>query len=166
MRKVDNLIVGWLPTSIGALLEDEWRVLANFKFVLITSVDSGIDIAEIMMVKLIAGQFRECEPLGRGLLIPGRRIKEIYDATHIFTGFDEMWCFDEKPDMGKPADLWIVAPLNLDQDDLPPSLARWMAESECRLGLGDGIGLNYATPNEVTARLLEGLAGNLKSRPL
>ena len=45
-----------------------------------------------------------------------------------------------------------------DQEDLPVSLLRWMTDWRCRLGLGDGLGLNYITPDEATARLLERLA--------
>jgi len=38
------------------------------------------------------------------------------------------------------------------------NLTSWMAESDCKLGLGDGIGLNYATRVDALVTTLERLA--------
>jgi len=93
--------------------------------------------------------------LGKGLVIPAVDFAKVADRFGLFTGFDEVWCFSETPKVMKPADFWIVSPSNIDQEDVPPALIPWMEQSGCRLGLGDGIGLNYATPDKNTAILLE-----------
>lgn len=158
MRNVNGVTVGWLDTSIGALLTrtDDW--LSRFAFVLITSIDSNSQLRQVPAATAIIEQFRKCKFLGNGLLVPTAAMSEIAARFHLFTGFDEVWCFDEEPFSPKPVDLSIVAPLNLDIDEPPPLLSRWLEESNCRLGLGDGIGLNFATPDRETAVVLDRVA--------
>lgn len=155
MRKVDYLFAGWLETSIRELIRDDARLLARFGFMLVTSVDSTTDIRGLAVAKRIIDEYPSFSFLGEGLVIPGLQFVDVAEAFNLFTGFDELWCFDALPNKHLWADIFLVAPLNLDREDPPPLLAKWMAESGCKLGLGDGIGCNYATPDLATARLLE-----------
>ena len=45
-------------------------------------------------------------------------------------------------------------PLNLNEEEVPPVVLDWMKMSKCTIGLGDGIGLNFATSNEDVGKYL------------
>jgi hypothetical protein len=155
MKTVNNLFVGWLDTSIGSLIRAAPGLLSGYGFVMVTSVDSSTDLVGTPVYTEILRRCDRCLRLGRSLLIPGNQFEEMSSTLNLFNGFDEIWCFNGIPAGDKPHDLWIVAPLNLAEESLPPSLNDWMDRSGCRLGLGDGAGLNYATPDAKTASLLE-----------
>lgn len=157
MKRIDGLSVGWLDASIGALAHNDATPLSRFAFLLITSIDSNPNLQGIPAAQQIVEIYPDCAFLDAGLIVPGAVLKGISERFSLFTGFDEAWCFDEEPEVGKPVDLTIVSPLNLGEDDPPQGLAAWMDTSRCKLGLGDGIGLNFATPNEEIARTLQQL---------
>jgi len=62
----------------------------------------------------------------------------------MFEGFDELWFFNSFPLCPLPAELTIVAPIDL-EEDLPNGLFEWMTTAGAQLGLGGGYGTNYAT---------------------
>src|SRR6266567_3473392 len=109
MRDVDGILVNWLDTSITRLLSADTRILSRFAFIMVTSIDSSDDMTAMSheIVKRRPG----CSLLGGTLLVPGDQIAEL--AFELFNGFDELWCFDEKPKQARPRDLWIMSPLNL-----------------------------------------------------
>ena len=158
MHKLENLTVGWIDTNIRAVVEA--KLLSQFSWVLITSIDSIIDMtADTSTVKdEIARIEPRCAFLGSGLVVPAASMVSLANDQNLFTGFDELWVFNRYPDIPKPDDLWIVAPFNIDNDPIPSRLVSWMVDADCQLGLGDGIGLNYATPSEKIAGLLERLS--------
>jgi hypothetical protein len=153
MRKLENLIVGWLNSNIRAVIGA--GLLSQFRSVLITSIDSTTNLSTTVM----GDGIRTFDPaytfLGPGVLVRGESIARIAAAVNLFTGFDELWCFEQPPNRPKPHDLWIVSPFNIETDPIPHDLLPWMAETDCKLALGDGIGLNFATPQEEIARQLE-----------
>jgi hypothetical protein len=160
MRKVNEFFVGWIDTSIGTLIQTDITVFSRFAFLMIASIDSSKDMVGIATGYRIIERYNGCSMFAGSLLVPGGQIEQISCTFNLFNGFDEVWCFDEAPKFAKPTDLWIVSPLNVGQEDVPRLLVPWMRESGCRLGLGDGIGLNYATPDESTAHRLELGTGN------
>jgi hypothetical protein len=76
-------------------------------------------------------------------------------ALGLFFGFDEIWFFDIEPPEEMPEGVWLVGPYNIDSEELPPMLEQWMGRSSCRLGLGDGVGLNYATNDREIASVID-----------
>jgi hypothetical protein len=61
-----------------------------------------------------------------------------------FTGFDEVWLFDDPPRSPKPGALRLTSDAPLRG---PPAeeLEDWMRSCGCYAGLGDGDGLNFVT---------------------
>ena len=165
MTTVDMLTIGWLDASIGAVIRNEPALLSRFAYALVTSVDSAIDLPGTAIGRAIVERHPECGFLGKGLVIPSAKLANISEEFDLFHGFDEVWCFDKKPDVAKPPDFWIVSPLNLSSDAAPPQLLAWMKQSACLLGLGDGIGLNYATTDAETRRFLGRLAASSRRLP-
>jgi len=160
MRKVDSLYVGWVDSSIGALVRQASGILPRSAFVLLTSIDSTIELRDSGIAEKIFRTNHASTTLGNGLVVPGPSLQAIATMFNLFTGFDELWCFDEQPTMPKPDAVWLVSPLELNSDDVPSSLGPWMRDSGCKLGLGDGVGLNYASPTAAAAQLIEELTSS------
>lgn len=155
MRIVETLVIGWLETNIRTIILNDVGALSQFAFVLVTSLDSTDDIPSAAVGKKMLQRYPDCEVLGKGLLVPAASLGSIATELSVFSGFDEVWCFDNKPTLPKPLNLSIVSPLNLQDEALPGSLVSWIHETSCKLGLGDGIGLNYVTPDAATAKRIE-----------
>ena len=153
MKNSDGFNAGWIDTSIGALLQNS-RLIHQFEAVLVTSIDSSRDLSQMRVTREILQHYPECQLLGAGLVVPSDRFEDFSTTFKLFTGFDEVWWFDAKPLLAKPDELSLVAPLNLATDEIPSEVTHWMHESKCRLGLGDGIGLNFVTSDEGIAKML------------
>lgn len=165
MRRTNNISVGWLDTSIGALVRSRPTLLARFAYVLVTSLDSSTDMGSLPVVAAILQRMAASKLLGSGLVLPSSVLAQTAEDYKLFTGFDELWCFHHEPTIPKLSDISIVAPLNLSTDDVPEMLADWMDESKCLLGLGDGIGLNFVARDERIAVALERLASDPEESP-
>ncbi len=155
MRKVDGLIIGSLESSVRKLVENNVAFLNEIPFVLITSVDSEIALSSAIIGRSIIEGYPKCKFLGTGIVVPRGLLFEVHNSLDLFHGFDEVWFFTKEPTLQKPNDGWLVGPLNLNLENLAPSLAHWMSESACNLGLGDGTGLNVATQDEEIAKEIE-----------
>jgi len=162
MKKSDGLVTGWLDTSIGALMRKDVTLISQFAFVMLSSVDSMTNLRDASFTGRLLSQHPESWFLGSTLILPGVELAMATKDFNLFNGFDEIWCFDKPPKLAKPPDLWIVAPLRLDTE-VPRSLKSWMMTSECLVGLGDGIGLNYVTPDEAIAASLERIAASFEN---
>jgi len=152
MKRINDLIMGWVDTSIGRLLHDSPAFPQQFAFAVITSIDSTTDLTGMAALRDIVRRNSQCQFLGGSLVVPANLAGEV---AQLFTGFDEIWWFDQAPKAPKPPEASLVAPLNLSTEQLPAWISLWMKESACRLGLGDGIGLNFVTPDETVGRLLD-----------
>jgi hypothetical protein len=132
--------------------------LSQFQVVLITSVDSTTNLVESVIGKRILASDAACTFFGSGIIVPGKIISRIAEALDLLNGFDELWCFDRLPQTPIPGDMSLVSPLNIETETVPPDLQSWMAATDCHLGLGDGMGMNFATPQPETARQIEHFA--------
>jgi hypothetical protein len=155
MRSIDDLYVGWLETSIGVLVREDPLLLALFPFVLITSVDSTTELADSRIGQAIVRRNHDCAFIGQGLLVPSVKLPALDAELGLFHGFDEVWALDDRPAVAKPSGSSIVGPLNLNEDDPSGDVAEWMNATGCRLGLGDGFGLNYVTSDAGLAEQIE-----------
>jgi hypothetical protein len=149
MHKLESLIVGWTNTNIRAVADVGF--LSQFSSVLISSIDSATDLSTTEMRSVIAKFDPACVVLGSGIVVRGESMVRLARDMDLFSGFDEVWCFDRFPNTPKPSDLWIVSPINIETDEPPANLLSWMVETDCQLALGDGGGLNFATFREEIA---------------
>jgi hypothetical protein len=137
----NKVVVGWLDSNVREIVRSGF--LSRFGQVLITSLDSSRDLAELEFSKKIRSFDPACAFLGAGVVVPGRLIKSIEESLGLFFGFDEVWCFDDRARPQSPRGVSIVAPLNFVEEGVSPELVEWMRASGCTLGLGDGFGLNF-----------------------
>jgi hypothetical protein len=161
MPLTHRLTVGHINASIGNTLRDDPKLLSAFRFILLTCIDSNHDPSTMHDV---VRRFPQCESMPGALLVPGRLIRNVRAAFNFFTGFDEIWCFAARPLTAKPRRASIVAPFDIISDDVATEVVRWFRESNCQLGLGDGIGLNYITPDRALGAELERVADDPDAR--
>ena len=149
-----DLIMGWLPdTSIREFVDEQREVFAALPFVLISSVDSTVEqIAEMPWAReeraARPGWALSVDPL----VISGSDLVRI--AGSLFYGFDEIWVPARLPVAAPPSNGMVVGPMRVSEEDLSHDLLVWMHRSECRLGLGDGTGMNFVAPDvQLASRL-------------
>jgi hypothetical protein len=155
MRKINHLTVGWLEGSLKLLVDKDVALLGRFPIALLTSVDSTTALSSSAIGQMIVERHPRCKFLGDGIVIPDGLMVDIAKSLNLFHGFDEAWFFEAEPFLPKPKEGWLVAPLNLNFNELQPTISAWMQDTACKLGLGDGIGLNYVTPDEKIANDVE-----------
>lgn len=155
MRKINHLTVGWLEGSLKLLVYKDVALFGRLPIALLTSVDSTTKLSSSAIGQMIIEHYPQCKFLGDGIIIPDGSIVDIAKSLNLFHGFDEVWFFDAEPSLPKPKEVSLVAPLNLNSNVLTSALSYWMQETACKLGLGDGIGLNYVTFDEKIAKDIE-----------
>jgi hypothetical protein len=155
MRKINHLTVGWLEGSLKSLLDKDVALFGRFPVALLTSVDSTTALSSSAIGQVIIERHPPCKFLGDGIVIPDGLILDVAKSFNLFNGFDETWLFEAGPSLPRPKEGWLVAPLNLNFNELTPSISSWMQATACKLGLGDGIGLNYVAPDEKIAKDVE-----------
>ncbi|MGH7572374.1 MAG: hypothetical protein ACREMK_11105 [Gemmatimonadota bacterium] len=150
--KETSLFVGWLDDDIPSFVGASSFVFASFPFILITSLDSSMDVYNLKAIQLLIskGLIRP-RPVGESCLITGEEFVELCSSSNIFTGFDEVWCFNHVPYEDKPHDVTIVPPIDIDDQIVRGIVKGWMRKSGALMGLGDGVGMNYAISNEMIA---------------
>jgi hypothetical protein len=153
MRHIDRFVVGWLDFGIRYLVQNNWEILRDTSFVLVTDIDSMRDPARL--APKIRQEYPACRILDDGILMPGNILSAAHESIGLFFGFDEMWLFDHEPTEGMPKDVSLVGPYNIETDEIRPAIKSWMDRSQCKLGLGDGTGLNYVTPDKEIASAIE-----------
>jgi hypothetical protein len=145
-----------MQLSIYSVIESFPQMVSRFPFALVTLIDSyqikkeGVQFYRKEYDKEIFNfQFD-------GLLMKGSTLVELHNEKKLFTGFDEIWFFQEKPDI-YPSKIRLVGPIDI-RTDYSKIYEQWMIESKAILGIGDGIGmgLNYITSSKEIQDMIEG----------
>lgn len=154
--KPTRMLSGCLDTSIGEMIRSYPDLISGFSYVLVTSLDSTHDVSSADIGREIMQRFPRCTAVGDGILIPAAEIAKVDREIGLFFGFDEIWCLDVALNKPKPGNISILPPPSLDSTVVESTVEEWMMASACRLGLGDGFGLNYVTSDaEVSLALGE-----------
>lgn len=133
----------WVNTSIRHVAEA--GLLGEFSHVLVTSIDSSTDLRHGLLRDKLAGVDQHCASLDFGVIISGLGLAKCAQEFALLNGFDEVWCFREKPHVAMPQGVSIVAPFRAGTDLIASDLLLWMEATSCVLGMGDGVGLNVLT---------------------
>jgi hypothetical protein len=152
-----RMAYGWeerldIPSGLDRL----WRRTPDRGSALITTIDSTDDVAGIDLVPLLAGAGIEHGTLGRAVVVGEAAVRRLIAEYDFFTGFDELWLFDAAPDETKPKQVRITSDRPFSEAPPPTVLEAWMLRTGCRLGLGDGLGLNWVCADPRVASLLSG----------
>lgn len=145
----------WVNGSIRCALSDD--TFQQFPFILITSIDSDVELRNGMVLDQIRALDSTAQVFGEGMIVSGASLRRTDQVATLFTGFDEIWCFHAMPDKPKPQNLSIVGPHDVRSDNIPPEHLKWLDVTGCIAGLGDGIGLNVVTSDRVLATKIKHL---------
>jgi RHS repeat-associated protein len=143
MKTTNCLSVARVASSIQLVLQA--GLLAQFQYVVITSLDSDDALSTNLIGKRIFDANAGCEFLGSAVVATGIQLADTSSKLQLFNGFDEIWCFNDKPNIPKPFSAWILPPYDIEADPFPLELATWFTKTNCRLGLGDGMGMNIVS---------------------
>ena len=136
---------GWLDSSIHDFLKDMPRPFPSIRFALITCLDSGDDLPQAVERSESLRALKDelgINILGKGLLVPTKRLLDVERRQRLFFGFDEVWFFPKRPLEPKPNSVSLVGPDRIDLDALKEAVP-WMERTSCTMGFGDGTGLNF-----------------------
>jgi hypothetical protein len=157
MESKSALYVGHTNTRAAHVLRQWPSVLSRFRRVLVTVIDSCEDVAGLWRQSpALRGLAVDFKVLDKGVVMPARDILSLADPR-VSNGFDEYWFFLDEPVVCKPANCRLNCPPGY-PDDLE-LIIPWFTQSNCELGIGDGIGLDYIARSQTDARTIEELAG-------
>jgi hypothetical protein len=156
MVQYKNYVAGWLDSSIHDFLGSFPPRSTSTMYALITCLDSNFDPRALLdtspELKSLSGN---ATPLGKGILLPTKRLLEANAREQCFFGFDEIWFFPSERIEPKPDSAGLVGPARVDQKRLD-ELGRWLSGNSCSLALGDGVGLNFIIKAQGLVRHLLG----------
>lgn len=150
----DSLYIGWVPAvDIATALHRIPAEQLDGCFALISMVDSTPRVRTLQsLVPLLRSLGHFLQEVDDDVVIEASSLLTLIDEHEFFSGFDEVWIFREIPRSGKPEGVRITSDTPL-RATAPPGLARWMRETRCVAGLGDGDGLNFVTFDPALAAL-------------
>jgi hypothetical protein len=125
----------WLAANASRILD--------LPYVLISSIDSDTQVSDMRWVTACRLDAPAWALSLSPLVISGASTIDLLADDNLFTGFDELWIPTGPPFAQPPDDAYLVAPRELDTE-VPAAVLAWLEVSECRLGVGDGYGMNYA----------------------
>jgi hypothetical protein len=128
--------------SVRDWLEQHEAAMERLPYVLISSMDSDRLVSNMPWVTSRCGSDSKWAISRSPLVISGAALVSLLEDTSLFAGFDELWIPSRLPVANPPDDANLVAPRELDVES-PPGVVRWVEDSRCRLGIGDGYGMNY-----------------------
>lgn len=157
-----SYIAGWLDSSVQDFVGALPSTFNSMEYALLTCLDSNTDPTSLLETSPgLRSLGAEARPLGRGLLLPTKRLLEVESCDQIFFGFDEVWFFPSAEVGPKPETAWLVGPARIDQQTLD-QLGGWMTANSCSLALGDGDGLNFVVKGR---GLVRHVLGHSNSQP-
>src|SRR5437879_6307031 len=106
MDRTPLFTTGWLDTTLHDFLSEIDSVAPSMKFALITALDSSPDVAVLIERHAALGEHGTV--VGKGVLVPTRRLLTAARARRLFFGFDEVWFFPKETSRPKPDGVTIV----------------------------------------------------------
>jgi hypothetical protein len=154
VRVTERLHHGRLRGAIAEVVDAGVDLLPHFELAAITVLDGQERPGELPPVRrrLRAEGIRSVEHRGALLLRPG----ELDQASLVglLGGNDEIYLCSEWNEEFEPFPGRITSDHADFNESTPLGLEEWMIDSGCLIALGDGAGLNFATPDGELAKRL------------
>jgi hypothetical protein len=152
----ERIQFGCLAGTISDALDAMLDVLPAFEMAVIPVLDGTDRPGEWPAVRrrLRAEGIRAAQHRG-GLLLPPGELDQCA-SIGLFRGFDEVYLCAEWNDEFEVFPGRVTSDLADFREATPLGLEDWMLEAGCLLVMGDGDGLNFATPDVEVAERLRG----------
>lgn len=152
----ERLHHGRLIASISEVVDSGFDLFPNFELAAVPVLDNAERPGEWPEVRrrLRAEGVRHVRHRGVLLLEPGELDR--MSACGFFHGIDELLLCGEWNDEFETFPGRISSDLHDFAEGTPLGLEEWMLDAGCVLALGDGDGLNFATPEADLAQRLSG----------
>lgn len=143
-----------LVASISDIVDAGFDLLPSFEMGVIPVLDGADRPAEWPEIKrrLRAEGIRTKHHRGALLIEPGELDR--FSSAGLFHGIDELFLVAEWNDEFEPFPGRVSSDLHDFNESTPLGLEEWMTDAGCMVALGDGNGLNIATPDADLARRL------------
>jgi hypothetical protein len=143
----DQLLHGLLKATVVDIIDAGVDLLPHFELAAITLLDGNEQPAELPEIRrrLRAEGIRYKSHRGAILLPPGDL--DHLSSVGMFEGNDELYLVAEWNEELEPFPGRIGTDAQNFGITTPLGLEEWMIDTGCLLALGDGAGLNYATPD-------------------
>jgi hypothetical protein len=148
----------WLPSlDIPTVLHPVMSAVSDARQAVISRIDSTPGVASLESVRrLLESLGASYENVGGDVVVDVSVLVAAVEGHDFLTGFDEVWLCMDVPRSERPPNLEITSDVPF-VDRAPAGLSEWMLEVGCRVGLGDGDGLNVATFDPHLARLIQAI---------
>jgi hypothetical protein len=159
----DRLHHGSLRASVADVVDAGVDLLPHFELAAIPLLDAQERPGELPAVRrrLRAEGIRAREHRGVLLLQSGEL--DQFSLVGLLTGNDELFLCTEWNDEFEPFPGRITGDQADFSESTPLGLEEWMVDAHCLLALGDGRGLNFATPHADLAKRLRARFKPVKS---
>jgi hypothetical protein len=152
MKNIDGIWIDCTNGSIGSFVNDFGSIITESLSVLITCMDSDRDVSDMARRSSgFHGLVIDYEVIDRAVLVSAEELKSLVRAREYFTGFDEIWLFDYAPSNIELPTMSITGESCI-EDWYDSTLGRWIRDTRCLLGLGDGCLLNVVSPTSDLCR--------------
>lgn len=146
MQKSRGWFLARAEGSVAQVLEARTKLLTTLSYALLSCIDSNTQLAEMPLIQqLVTHAPQDCAFLGSGLVCTVECLYDFKRRHELFNGFDEVWFFARRPEHKRPRTGYLMAPYNIVRDELSSAVADWMRDTDCYVGLGDGIGINIVS---------------------
>ena len=148
---------GRLVASVSDVVDAGFELLPSFGLAAIPVLDGAERPAEWPEIsrRLLSEGIRSKQHRGALLLEPGELDR--FSSVGLFHGVDELFLCAEWDEELEPFPGRVSSDLHDFNEGTPLGLEEWVADAGCLLVLGDGDGLNFATPSPELAERLRSL---------
>jgi hypothetical protein len=148
MKRIDGFCLDNNDGSIRQFLADFDRCIPKAGTILIGCLDSDQEVANLVEnSQQLKENIQSFERFFNGILVSRESLERLRASKNYFTGFDEIWVFGSRPKISLRPTQTLVGPHSI-EETYTPELGKWMADTGCLIGIGDGSGLNVITPDD------------------
>jgi len=146
VQEADGVFYAWREESINDLIGRRFFPISAFRYCMISCVDSNRDMTKLSAAVELALNFDAKFSKTGSIIVRSEFLPEIGSMYELFTGFDEVWFFDVRPEHVE-VEGNLLAPADFSRDGPSDITIAWFKRSGCKIGLGDGVGTNCVASN-------------------
>jgi len=154
MKKIRGFWINRIEGSVNSFVDNIANWEECFNYVLVVTIDSSHILTELPAIQKGIEKGFDITFFDSKIILTNEVIRKVNKEFSLFNGFDEIYCFLEKPKALSPKKAFLTGPTEI-ENKIPDDLEQWMLNNNCLLGLGDGIGLNYITTEKAIAEIFE-----------